>query len=250
MRDLGPSQIHLWQYPIGDPPDGRHLAHAITLLSDTEKNRYAAFHFEKHAAEYALSHAMLRLALSEYAPVRPDQWQFLTGEKGKPEIAAPALDTPLWFNLSHTDGFAICVTGRVRHLGVDVENMNRRTSYQDLAQRFFAPSESEYIRNLSPSLQREAFFRIWTLKEAYIKADGRGLSIPLDSFCFRFPPETPTQVAFGSEGGSHAEANPAAWSFFEVPHEPDFRISVAVKNPGPSTLHLECHQAADLFSQF
>jgi 4'-phosphopantetheinyl transferase len=137
MRELGPSQIHLWQYPIGDPPDPQHLALATALLSDAEKQRRAAFHMEKHGTEYALSHAMLRLVLSEYAPVKPQDWHFQTAEKGKPEIAAPALDTPVWFNLSHTDGFAVCVAGRVRHLGVDVENMNRKTSHLELAQRFF-----------------------------------------------------------------------------------------------------------------
>src|ERR1700733_10368688 len=126
MRELGPLQIHLWQYPIGDPPDAQHLAHAMTLLSDAEKKRLAAFHFNKHRAEYALSHAISRLALSEYAPVRPEEWQFQTGEKGKPEIAGPAMDPPLWFNLSHTDGFVVCAAGRVRQLGVDVENMSRK----------------------------------------------------------------------------------------------------------------------------
>ena len=92
---------------------------------------------EKHRAEYALSHAMVRLVLSEYAPVRPEQWQFLTGEKGKPEIAGPALDIPLWFNLSHTDGFAVCVAGRVRQLGVDVENMSRKTSHRGISETLF-----------------------------------------------------------------------------------------------------------------
>ena len=245
MRELGPSQIHLWQYPLGDPPDARHLTHAMALLSDAETKRHAAFHMEKHGVEYALSHAMLRLVLSEYAPVKPQDWQFLTGEKGKPEVAAPALDTSLWFNLSHTDGFAVCVAGRARHLGVDVENMNRKTSHLELAQRFFAPAEYEYLRNLRPSLQREAFFRIWTLKEAYIKADGRGLSIPLDSFCFRFSPESSAPATLAS----NAESNPGAWSFFEFQPEPDYRVSIGVQNPGYEAFHVQCHEAASLFAR-
>ena len=245
MRELGPLQIHLWQYPIGDPPDARHLAQAMTLLSDAEKKRRAAFHREKHGAEYALSHAMLRLVLSEYAPVGPEQWQFLAGEKGKPEIAGPALEPPLWFNLSHTDGFAVCVAGRVQQLGVDVENMSRKTSHQELAKRFFAPAEYEYLRTLPPSVQREAFFRIWTLKEAYIKADGKGLSIPLDSFHFRFSAENPTEVTLES----NAESNPGIWRFFEFEPGSDHRISIGVKNPEQRTLQVECHHAATLFDQ-
>jgi 4'-phosphopantetheinyl transferase len=245
MRELGPLQIHLWQYPMGDPPDAQHLAHAITLLSDAEKKRCTAFHMEKHRAEYALSHAMLRLVLSEYAPVRPEEWQFLIGRWGKPEIAGPALDTPLWFNLSHTDGFAVCVAGRVRQLGVDVENMSRKTSHQELAERFFAPSEYEYLRTLPASFQRETFFRIWTLKEAYIKAEGKGLSIPLDSFHFQFSTESPAQVRLESK----AESNPHAWSFFEFQPGPDHRISIGAKNPEQGALQVECHQAATLFDQ-
>jgi 4'-phosphopantetheinyl transferase len=243
MRELGSSQIDLWQYPVGDPPDAQHVAHATALLSDAEKKRLAAFHFEKHRAEYALSHAMVRLALSEYAPVKPQDWQFLTGEKGKPEIASPPLDIPLWFNLSHTGGFAVCVAGRARHLGVDVENMNRKASHQELAEHFFAPAEYEYLRNLPPSLQREAFFRIWTLKEAYIKADGRGLAIPLDSFSFRFSTEDPAQVTLASS----AESNPAHWSFFEFQPTPDHRVSIGVRNSQQGAFQVYSLEAATLF---
>lgn len=245
MRELGPLQIDLWQYPIGAPPDAQHLAHAMTLLSNEEKRRCAAFHFDKHRIEFALSHAMLRLALSQYAPVRPDKWEFLTGQWGKPEIITPALDPPLWFNLSHTDGFAVCVAGRVRHLGVDVENMNRKAPHQELAKRFFAPVEYEYLRALPRSLLREAFFRIWTLKEAYIKAEGKGLSIPLDSFHFRFSPQNPGDVTFESNG----EPTPAMWSFFEFQPGLHYRTSVAVRNTGHSAFQVQHHDAATLFDQ-
>jgi 4'-phosphopantetheinyl transferase len=104
MLHLSPAQIHLWQYAIGKPPVAQHLAYAMTLLSDAEKRKCAAFHFEKHRAEYALSHAMLRLVLSEYGPVKPEEWQFLTGEWGKPEFAGAVMETPHEFKLSHTDG--------------------------------------------------------------------------------------------------------------------------------------------------
>jgi 4'-phosphopantetheinyl transferase len=242
MRELGALHIHLWQYPIGKPPDARHLAHARTILSDPEKQRCAAFRSDRHQTEYALSRAMLRLALSEYAPVAPQDWQFLALEKGKPEIAGPALTPPLWFNLSHTDGFSACVIGRVRQLGVDIENMNREMPHQELAKRFFAPGEFEYLLTLPPSLQREAFFRIWTLKEAYIKAEGKGLSIPLDSFHFRFSTGNP-------ELKLTAESNPRDWSVFEFQPGPDHRISIVVKNPEQRALEVRCYHAAILFDQ-
>ena len=244
MRGLGPLQIHLWQYSIGDPLDARPLAHALTLLNDAEKRRAAAFHFDKHRAAYTLSHAMLRLVLSQYALVRPEEWQFLASPWGKPEIAAPALDTALWFNLSHTDGFAVCVAGRVSQLGVDVENVNRKISHDELAQRYFAAAEYDYLRNLPFHLQREAFFRIWTLKEAYIKAEGKGLSIPLASFSFRFSADNPTQVTFESS----SESNPDHWSFYEFQPAPDYRISLAARNAGYAAFRVELLDVAPLLN--
>jgi 4'-phosphopantetheinyl transferase len=245
MRELGPSHLHLWQYPIGEAQAAEHLPHAMMLLSDEEKRRCAAFHFDKHRTEYVISHAMLRLVLSEYAPVRPEEWQFLIGQWGKPEIGGPALDTPLCFNLSHADGFAVCVAGRVRQLGVDVEKMTRKASHEELAKRFFAAAEYEYLRNLPPGLQREAFFRIWTLKEAYIKAEGKGLAIPLDSFHFRFSEGNPGEVTLAS----NSESDPSAWSFFEFEPASDYRVSIAVRHAGQGALKTECHAAAPLFRQ-
>jgi 4'-phosphopantetheinyl transferase len=240
MRELGPAQIHLWQYAIGQPPVAQHLTYGTTLLSDAEKQKCAAFHLEKHRNEYALSHAMLRLVLSEYAPVRPEEWQFSTGKWGKPEICGPALDTPLWFNLSHTDGFAACVAGRVRQLGVDVENMKRMTPCEELASRFFAAVEYEYLKNLPLDLQREAFFRIWTLKEAYIKAEGKGLSIPLDSFHFRFSDEVTLEL--------NGEFTPGGWGFFEFQPASDYRISIGAQKRGPGGFQVQGHDAASLFN--
>jgi 4'-phosphopantetheinyl transferase len=244
MLHLSPAQIHLWQYAIGKPPVAQHLAYAMTLLSDAEKRKCAAFHFEKHRAEYALSHAMLRLVLSEYGPVKPEEWQFLTGEWGKPEIAGPVMDTPLWFNLSHTDGFVACVAGRVRQLGVDVENMNRMTSCGEIAKHSFAAAEYEYLKSLPPGRQREAFFRIWTLKEAYIKAEGKGLSIPLDSFHFRFSAGNPIEVTLELTG----ESNPGVWSFFEFQPGPDYRIAIGAQKTGQGAFHIQCHNAAPLLA--
>jgi 4'-phosphopantetheinyl transferase len=96
---------------------------------------------------------------------------------------------------------------------------------------------------LPASLQREAFFRIWTLKEAYIKAEGRGLSIPLDSFSFRFSNENPAQVILES----NTEPNPGAWSSFELQPTPDHRVSVGVRNSEQRAFQLDCHEAATLF---
>lgn len=179
MLPLGETEVHIWEYAT-DPGVDR-LAYAVSLLSAGERERWAAFRFDKHRAEYALSHALVRLALSEYAPVRAADWTFGVGEWGKPFIAGPVVHPPLWFNLSHTGGYVVCAVARMA-VGVDVEQETRRADFAEVSQRFFAPGECEYLRGLPPELRRGAFFRIWTRKEAYIKADGRGLAVPLESF--------------------------------------------------------------------
>jgi 4'-phosphopantetheinyl transferase len=247
MLNLSPTQIHLWQYPIGKTPAAELLEYARTLLSRPERQRCAAFYFENHRTEYALSHAILRLVLSEYAPVKPEDWRFSAGEWGKPEIAGPALDPPLWFNLSHTGGFVACVAGRIPQLGVDVENINRMTACDEIAKQSFAAAEYAYLRNLPSALQRKAFFRLWTLKEAYIKAEGKGLSIPLDSFCFRFSAENPVagnqaEVTLELTGESKSDG----WNFFEFHAGHDYRISIGAQKTGQGAFNVQCHDAAPL----
>src|SRR5690606_35000212 len=88
------------------------------------------------------------------------------------------------FNLSHTRGMAVLAVTRAGEVGVDVESVQRRVELLALSERYFAASEHRRIAQLSGPAQREQFFRVWTLKEAYLKACGLGLRIALDSFAF------------------------------------------------------------------
>jgi 4'-phosphopantetheinyl transferase len=127
---------------------------------------------------------------------------------------------------------------------VDLENMNRTASFLELTKRFFAPIEYEYVREAPPHLQRKTFFRIWTLKEAYIKAQGKGLSIPLDSFHFRLLPGSPAQAAIASSG----QSDPGQWSFFEFQTALIYRVAVAVRNTGHGEYQVKHHAGATLFT--
>jgi 4'-phosphopantetheinyl transferase len=123
----------------------------LGILSDEELQRYRAFHFERDRAAYLTAHALTRRALSRYADVAPPDWQFAKGPCGKPEIANP-LDRRLGFNLSHTHGLVACAVGWECEVGIDVERINRE---------------------INPAV---SFFEEWTLKEAYLKALGVGLT--------------------------------------------------------------------------
>jgi 4'-phosphopantetheinyl transferase len=226
--------LDLWHYRITETPDSARLRFALSLLNDAEQRRYAAFYFDRHRIEYAMAHAVTRLALSRYAPVPPRNWEFSLGQWGKPSIAAPATATPLSFNLSHTNCFVAFLAGNKPEVGVDIEHLERGGSLIDIARHAFAPSEHAYLTSLTPDRQRDAFFRIWTLKEAYIKATGQGLSLGLDTFSFHFN-EGDKPVLSGGVGD---------WSFFEFQPHADYRIAIASR---PGTQITNCRDAAILF---
>lgn len=126
----------------------------------------------------------MRTVLSNYAPVPPAAWRFVTNEYGRPEIDWPADARWLKFNLSHTNGLIGMIVAREREVGVDVEDRERRGRLLNVADRYFSPSEVEALHALPKKEQLERFFLYWTLKESYIKARGMGLAIPLAQFSF------------------------------------------------------------------
>jgi 4'-phosphopantetheinyl transferase len=142
-------------------------------------------------------------------PIRPEKWRFSAGKFGRPEIESPKLDEPLRFNLSRTRGMVVCAVGRDRELGVDVENIDRENLGLELISRYFAAPEIEALSALPTEAQRRRFFDYWTLKEAYLKARGWGLSAPLDKFWFYLEPGQMPRIAFH---GSIAD-DPTAWQF-------------------------------------
>jgi 4'-phosphopantetheinyl transferase len=128
---------------------------------------------------------MVRTVLSQYAEVQPREWRFAVGEYGKPSIAAKHVSARgIEFNVSHTDGLVVMGVACGRAIGVDVENVKTQRAALEIADRFFAREEVEALRALPPQEQPRKFFEYWTLKEAYIKARGLGLAIPLDRFWF------------------------------------------------------------------
>ena len=156
------------------------------MLDDTERARAARFAFDEDRQAYVAAHALLRFALSQQAGGPPQNWRFATAERGKPYLIDPPRD--LRFSMTHTRGMvAVAVTEGVE-IGVDVEPANRRAESMKLADRFFAPEETAMLRALEGDARRDAFFAIWTLKEAVVKATGEGLARGLDSFTIFLDP--------------------------------------------------------------
>jgi 4'-phosphopantetheinyl transferase len=185
VEELDSGQVHLWLAYLGEITDPRLLAEYRTLLNEEELEKQQRFHFERDRHRYLITRAMVRTVLSKYVEVEPREWRFDINPYGKPSISAEhERARGIEFNVSHTDGLVVMGVARGRAIGVDVENVSTREVEIEIADRYFAPKEVAELRALPRQKQKERFFELWTLKEAYIKARGMGLSIPLDRFAF------------------------------------------------------------------
>ena len=175
--------VHVWRVPLGGT--GRALPRLQTALSADERERAARFSLEKPRTAYTLARGSLRLLLGRYLNRDPAALRFVYGEHGKPALE----DGALHFNLSHSGDLALVALAADRPVGVDIEFRRDRVSSDAIARRFFAADEVEALQALGESRRKEAFFRVWTRKEAYLKALGAGITVALDSFSVNIDPE-------------------------------------------------------------
>ena len=193
------------------------------LLSLDERIRADRFKFERHQRQYIFAHAMLRMALSHAAPdVAPTDWSFATGRYGRPCVASPERSPALQLSLSQAAGCVACVVSKHEAVGVDVETVSRRVAPLSTALRFFAPEEVETLRSLPEPAAIERFFDYWTLKEAYLKARGFGLNLPLDAFAMQVSRE-----AIGISFKADIVDDPAGWRFSLCSPSPSHRLAIA-----------------------
>lgn len=193
------------------------------LLSPDERDYQARPRLEKRRREILLSRMLVRTALSHHTAVDPRAWRFGDGQHGKPFIASPA-QPGLDFNLTHTEGMIVCLIAPLSDIGVDVEYLPRKNDTAGVAKHFFAPQEQAGLP--------ERFFDYWTLKEAYIKARGKGLVLPLDGFWFDISGAEPA-IAFDER----IPDDPARWRFQTLRLSPDHLCSVALPmGAGPKPL--------------
>lgn len=225
--------MHLWYVDVPRLPDGC-LERYPALLSPAERERWQRYRFEKDRRLYLVAWALVRTVLSRYQPRFPSAWRFTTNPYGKPEIASEPGLAPLCFNLSHTDGLVVCAVTLGRAVGVDVENLERSESDLDIAEQYFAPAESAYLKGLTAESRTEAFFAFWTLKEAYVKARGQGLSLPLEAFAFTLEP---LGIAFAPP---LEDDDPGRWQFARYRLGRHHCLAVAVsRRPGQTlAIHL------------
>lgn len=192
------------------------------ILSADEIARADRFVFDRHRRHYIFAHALLRLALSDHAPdIAPSAWTFAAGRYGRPFVTTP-LAVPLYFSLSHTEGCVTCIVSAHEAVGVDAEQVRPRGTMMDIARGAFAQEEVETLQRLPPHDALERFFDFWTLKEAYLKARGFGLHLPLDGFAMQVLPDG---IRIGFKPA--IDDDPHAWRFVLSSPSPTHRLAIA-----------------------
>jgi 4'-phosphopantetheinyl transferase len=179
---LPDDEVHVWQVDL--VAWEKEADSLLELLDPPEQERAARFKFPEPRNQFVISRALLRRTLGRYLQVDAREVRFRTTANGKPELAVNRAgeSNDLRFNLSHTKGVTVIAIVRRRQLGVDVERVRADTNAMELAERFFSPPEVDWLRSQPVDQHIPSFFSCWTAKEAYIKAHGDGLSLPLSSF--------------------------------------------------------------------
>jgi len=219
--------------------DARQCEVLISWLSGDERARMNKFHAAQHRHAYLVGHALLRGALARELDCDPAVLEFETNAYGKPALVMPSMHPKLEFNLSHTDGLCVLAMSWHSKLGCDVESLKRHGLDVEIARKFFTPEESEEIATHPPEHQIYRLLSYWTLKEAYIKAEGQGLSMGLDSFYFHLLDKCPPRLMLKNG----AQSPTAAWIFKQVMLRNDFIFSLALESKSCTEPNIEIKPA-------
>jgi len=216
-------EVHAWRFRL-DPPDDSVKRLEVTLADD-ERARAQRFYFERHRRRFIVGRGTLRAILGRYLHQKPESLRFGYGMHGKPAVEGSG---DLHFNLSHSAEAGLLGVARGREIGVDLEQVRPREHLDELAQRFFAPSEVTDLEAVEAAAREQAFFNCWTRKEAFLKAGGEGLARPLDQFSVTLRPGEPARLL--AVAGDPEEA--ARWALRTLTPWPGFVACVARRDHG------------------
>lgn len=227
---LTADEVHVWHAEL-DPYVGR-VPWLMHLLSPDERARAERFCFPRNRQHFIICRGLLRVILSRYLSLAPQQLRFSYGRWGKPALACHEPESRLCFNLSHSYGAVLYAVTRDRSVGVDLEQMRPLPNIEQLAKRFFSQRELTVIDSLPPAQKQVAFFKSWTHKEAYLKATGEGLSgLERVEICVA-PGKPATLLRIGSSPGATER-----WSMHEPTVAPGYAAAIVVAADHDSFIH-------------
>lgn len=231
---IGPNVIDVWRWNLDPSPCD--IDRLFPLLNGEERTRAGRFVYPEHRQHFIAGRAGLRLVLGHYLRIPPHRIGLTYNVFGKPRLAGAA--EMLHFNLSHTADMAMLAVSDHYPVGIDVEAI--KPLKEDVAGHFFSRRECAALAPLSGEDYLQAFYRCWTRKEAFVKAHGAGLSLPLDSFDVSVDAASPPRLE-ALEGDSDAPLN---WSLFDLVTPPGFAGTLAALTLGNAVQVRECDEEA------
>jgi 4'-phosphopantetheinyl transferase len=215
---IPPREIHVWRARLDGSEFLREQLEAT--LAPEEIARANRFLFPRDRQHFVVARGILRQLLAGYLGRSPADLAFAYQNRGKPYLVPGRADRPLAFNVSHSHGLALLAFAPGGEIGVDLERIRPDIPSAEIASRFFAPREVVELESLPPSQRPEAFFLCWTRKEAYIKALGEGLQIPLTSFRVSLSPGQPAILE---------SADASRWTLCSLSPAPDYSAALVAE---------------------
>jgi 4'-phosphopantetheinyl transferase len=217
-----PDEVHVWSIPLDHGDDV--VARLAESLWPDERARAARFVFPRDRRRFTVARGALRQILAGYLGLAPSALSFAYGPRGKPGLAQPA---GLEFNLAHSHELALCAVTSGRAVGVDVEWLRPMPDLLSVARIAFSPAELAALLARPEEDRLATFFRCWTGKEAYIKARGDGLALPLDAFDVSLAADQPLALL----ANRLDPAEPSRWSLHALAPADGYLGALAVAGP-------------------
>ena len=223
---LSSDEVHVWRATLNQAPT--QIQCFLRNLAADEQARAERFHFAKDREHFVVARGVLRAILGRYLNRGPEGLSLCYGPHGKPALAGGSAGDAIRFNVSHSHGIALYAVTRGREVGIDLEWIRSDLAVAEIAERFFSRREVAMLRSLPAEVQLQAFFRCWTRKEAYIKARGEGLSLPLDQFDLSLAPGESGAVPDTQRDPSEI----SRWSLQDLVPAKGYAAAVAVEGRG------------------
>jgi 4'-phosphopantetheinyl transferase len=218
--------VDVWFVRSDEVRDPAVLARCAAALTPDERERHDRFLFAKDRHQFLVTRGTIRTLLGACLDVDPAACRFEADRYGRPSLTHPD-GAAITFNISHTAGLVACAIARAGEIGVDVEDTSR-ARHADVPRRFFSTAEADALAALPAHERQVRFYEYWTLKEAYIKARGMGLSLPLDGFSMLLDGGGSPRIRFLPS----LPDDPASWQFAQFRPTPRHCLAVAVRRRG------------------
>jgi 4'-phosphopantetheinyl transferase len=218
---LAVGEVHVWHAHLENEEDARRLE---PLLSPDEIQRANRFRFAEHRRRFVIARGCLRQLLGKYLQCDARELVFAYSAEGKPSLDVRHR-TDLRFNVSHSGEVAAFGFTLARNVGIDVELIRRDVDIDEIPKRFFSSTEQNWMSSLQGEAKVQGFFNCWTRKEAYIKAVGTGLSLPLRDFDVSLLPEGPARLLATRPDATLA----SRWHMASLDFGPEYKAAVIVE---------------------